>query len=316
MTLPAPRRSFGHFSGHGAANGAFAGFIAAELYLFGLAAFDFVLGHDPGGAGLAVVLGQLYGVLPSIALGALAGAAAGAVFYFLQRRLTTRNAPWYGLGVAAVLGSPLIALGTLATLSAPSLGGLVVWLPVVGLYLAAGAWAGARLAGGRLALSPRVRALLVTLAVGVGLLVFARAVLGRLFADHSLVALHTARRLDEGASQEWLDQECQRLGFRDALALEIVAEPGYELRLCTGGAGQYLREHPELTTFPVEFVVHYKAFRYDGLEVRRVGEWTGRGVPDRRGTACLHAGPSTECGGPRVNAVTERLFGYFRQPGP
>src|SRR5260221_224588 len=166
----APPKSFVHLVGHGVAFGALAGIVAAEIYIVGLTAIDFIFG-DPW-ALVGILLGQFYGVLPAAVVGAVSGAVIGTIFFCLRDRLSPQTGGSWGLLIAGLMAIPFVLLLFAIPDVAPA---LVIGMPIVVLYLAAGAWGGNRLAGGAFRISRAQRiALLVSLGA-VGVLVLGRA---------------------------------------------------------------------------------------------------------------------------------------------
>jgi hypothetical protein len=300
----APPKSFVHLVGRGLAYGALAGVVSAEIYIVGLTAVDFIFG-DPW-ALVGILLGQIFGVLPAAIVGAVSGAVIGTVFFCLGDRLSPQTGGSWGLLIAGLMALPFVLLILTSPDMAPA---LMIGMPIVVLYLPAGAWGGNKLTGGTFRISSAQRKALLVLLAAVGVLVLGRAVVALVFHDHQKVVTREVRPVPEAA---WPDTECQELGFEDSLALEIVEFPGYEVQICTDGAARYLRENPASGTLPAEFVVHYNQFQFKDFEVRKIGGWAGRGKWHFTGTLpCITIAGDTECGGKKSQAATDLVFGYF-----
>lgn len=135
----------------GLAWGALAGLVAAEIYLIGLTLVAVVTSGDL--ALFAVLLiGQIYGTITAILLGGISGALIGAVFAIFQRPRNIKAGATLGLVSAGVLLS-CIVLGLLAASDFKTdiqleLHSAALLLPMMLLYLVAGAWVGGKLSKG------------------------------------------------------------------------------------------------------------------------------------------------------------------------
>lgn len=104
-------------------------------------------------------------------------------------------------------------------------------------------------------------------------------------------------------------------GFVDILDLEILEVPGYEIRICTTGAVEYL-EASGTTLVPVTFRVQYAVFDYDYYEITQIGDWSGTAIRRPGSMTCIHFenvfSRGTQCGGAKVIRTTRELFAYDR----
>jgi uncharacterized oligopeptide transporter (OPT) family protein len=136
--------------------GALAGLVAAEVFLVGISVVSIALGQLTA-ALVAMLFGQVYGVLPAVIIGGFSGLVIGACLAYVPNQLSGRQAAVAGIVIAAAMLLSLVVWlisrqDPLSIQSRPDAIGAVVFLtPIIALYLISGGWVGWKLSlGGHL----------------------------------------------------------------------------------------------------------------------------------------------------------------------
>jgi hypothetical protein len=140
----------GRFLGLGTWYGLVAGFVSAEIFILGFVILDFVFTGEFSYI-VMFILGQIYGTLPAVIVGATSGLAIGLFFFFIRNRLSPKTGAWLGLTTTGIVA--FITLYLLFDLSKLEFYALVVFAPILILYTVSGIWGGYKLAGGEIGLS-------------------------------------------------------------------------------------------------------------------------------------------------------------------